>query len=65
MKYRYTYRVVCYIDVEADSEEEAIEKAEEQFPVEPYVITLDEEPERITWDDVYADAYNDDRRIGL
>lgn len=37
---KYTYRVVCYIDVEADDEEVAIELAEEQFPVEPYQIDL-------------------------
>ena len=37
---RYTYRVVCYIDVEANDEDTALELAEEQFPVEPYEIDL-------------------------
>ena len=37
---RYTYRVVCYIDVDADNEDTAIELAEEQFPVEPEEIDL-------------------------
>lgn len=37
---RYTYRVVCYIDVDADNEDKAIELAEEQFPVEPEEIDL-------------------------
>lgn len=37
---KYTYRVVCYIDVEAEDEDTAIELAEEQFPVEPYEIDL-------------------------
>ena len=37
---RYTYRVVCYIDVDAEDEDTAIELAEEQFPVEPDEIDL-------------------------
>ena len=37
---RYTYRVVCYIDVDAEDEDTAIELAEEQFPVEPHEIDL-------------------------
>ena len=42
---RFTYRVVCYIDVEANDEDTALELAEEQFPVEPYEIDLYEADE--------------------
>ena len=42
---KYTYRVVCYIDVIADNEEDAQEMVETQFPVEPDVIDLYETEE--------------------
>lgn len=36
----YTFRVICYVDVTAEDEERAYEKAEEMFPVEPYDVEL-------------------------
>ena len=61
---RCTYRVVCYIDVEAETEEQAIELAEEQFPVEPYVIDL-YEVENINKNEYIADFINDERRTNV
>lgn len=39
----YTFIVTCYVDVVAEDEERAIEKAEDMFPVKPYDVTLYEE----------------------
>lgn len=62
---RYTYRVVCYVDVNANSEEEAIEKAEEQFPydVDIQQITLYEKDDDNEWEQ--ADRFNDERKLGI
>ena len=59
---KFTYRVVCYIDVEAETEEDALQYAEEQFPVEPKEIDLYEVDE-ICREDYVADSINDERRI--
>ena len=62
---KYTYRVVCYVDVIAESEEEAIEKAEEQFPYDVDInqITLYEKDDDYEWEQ--ADRFNDERKLGL
>ena len=62
---RYTYRVVCYVDVNANSEEEAIEKAEEQFPYDVDInqITLYEKDDDHEWEQ--ADRFNDVRKLGI
>lgn len=66
MKHRYTYRAVCYVDVIAESEEEAIEKAEELFP---YEIDVDKLTIYEISDDGHewnmADRYNDEKRLGI
>lgn len=55
----YTYRVVCFVNVVTEHEENAIELAEDLFPVEPYEIELYEvgEVER-DWDSIV-----DERRL--
>ena len=66
MEYRYTYRVVCYVDVIARSEEDAIDKAYEYFP---YEVDIDQlslyESERLSRDEMLADQINDERRLGI
>lgn len=63
---KYTYRAVCYVDVIADTEEEAIDKAEEMFPYEIDVnqLTL-YECERLSRDEMLADQINDERKLGI
>lgn len=57
----YTYRAVCYVDVIASNEEEAINLAQDLLPVKPDEIDLYEiEEEEQDWD-----AINDDRRLGI
>lgn len=63
---RYTYKVICYVDVVANNEDEAIEKIDEIFP---YDVDID----RMTifeindddhcWEE--ADRFNDDRKLGI
>jgi hypothetical protein len=56
---RYTYRVVSYVDVVADSEEQAKENAEEMFE-DPSEVELYEV------DDVdmdFSDIFNEERKL--
>lgn len=57
---RYTYRVVSYVDVIADSEEQAKENAEEMFE-DPSEVELYEV------DDVdmdFSDIFHDEEKMG-
>ena len=66
MKYRFTYQATCFVDVVAETEEEAIEKAEDMFPYEVEIqqITLyDKNGDDHEWEQ--ADRFNEDRRLGI
>lgn len=61
---KFTYKVTCYVDVVASTEETAIEKAEDMFPGE---IEIDQITLYDTGDDGHewevADNYYDEMRM--